>query len=131
MTNERITGQDNVITAITNLSDGNPGGLSVCMNAYKFSPAIDPIGALGGFAPLLALDTLGIYGSRIWMLYKDVCGENLPKFLASLRAWQLGFVSKETLYHAIDNCGKGLDLDADTKQVCKRIPEFNSEWKAA
>ena len=23
------------------------------------------------------LDSLGIYGSDIWMLYKDVCGENL------------------------------------------------------
>ena len=131
MSNERITGQDNVITAITKLSEGNPGGLTVCMNAYKFSPVIDPIGSLGGFAPMLALDTLGIYGSRIWMLYKDVCGERLPYFLAMLRGWQLGYLPTATLLSAIDNYGEGVDVDAVAKQVCERIPEFDLEWKAA
>ncbi|MDD3906426.1 MAG: hypothetical protein PHS46_07910 [Candidatus Omnitrophica bacterium] len=130
MSNERITGSDSIRDMIVKLSEGNPGGLTVCMTAFSNGHAIDPMGALGGLAPLLALDTLGIYGSRIWMLYKDVCGERLPYFLAMLRGWQLGVLEKEKLLFAIDNYGKGVAVDEIAAKVCDRIPEFNLNWKA-
>jgi len=115
---------------IMKLSDGNPGALTVCMNAFQNSSTIDPIGALGGLAPMLAMDTVGIYGPRIWMLYKDVCGERLPYFLAMLRGWQLGLLSEAALNTAIDNYGKGIDVDGIAAKVCERIPEFQIDWKA-
>ncbi|MCK9185071.1 MAG: hypothetical protein M0Q16_06830 [Candidatus Cloacimonetes bacterium] len=128
MRNERITGNDSIMDIMVKLSEGNPGGLTVCMNAFKNCATIDPIGALGGLGPMLALDTLGIYGARIWMLYKDVCHERLPYLLAMLRGWQLGFLSESTLNHAIDNRGEGLDKNAIAAKVCERIPEFNLYW---
>jgi hypothetical protein len=127
---ERIEGSDSIMNMVIKLSEGNPGALTVCMNAFQNDPEIDPIGALGGLAPMLALDTLGIYGSRIWMLYKDVCGERLPYFLAMLRGWQLGYLPEATLDAAIDDYGKGLDVDAIAAKVCERIPEFKLDWKA-
>ncbi len=130
MKHERIEGSDNVMSMIMKLSEGNPGALTVCMSAFQNAYEIDPIGALGGLAPMLALDTLGIYGPRIWMLYKDVCGERLPYFLAMLRGWQLGLLLETTLNTAIDNYGKGIDVDSIAAKVCERIPEFQIDWKA-
>lgn len=130
MRHERIEGSDNVMSMVMKLSEGNPGAMTVCMSAFKNAHAIDPIGALGGLAPMLAMDTLGIYGSRIWMLYKDVCGERLPYFLAMLRGWQLGYLAEAALHHAIDNCGEGIDVDAIAAKVCERISEFKLDWKA-
>jgi len=130
MRQERIEGSDSVMQMIMKLSDGNPGALTVCMNAFQNSSTIDPIGALGGLAPMLAMDTVGIYGPRIWMLYKDVCGERLPYFLAMLRGWQLGLLSEAALNTAIDNYGKGIDVDGIAAKVCERIPEFQIDWKA-
>lgn len=70
------------------------------------------------------MDMLGIYESRIWMLYKDVCGENLEKMLGVLRANQLGFVSSEIVNAAIDNRGAGIDVDDLFRQVKEWLPEF-------
>jgi len=125
----RITGKDNGMDIISKMSEGNPGATRVCIEAITNSPVIDPMALLGGLAPMLSLDTLGIYGSRIWMLYKDVCGERLPYFLAMLRGWQLGLVPKEDLDWAIDNYGRNFPIDIIAAKVCERLPEFNLNWE--
>jgi len=88
---------------------------------------IDPDSALEGFGVLLDLDEHGIYGSRIWMLYKDVCFESVPSMVAVLRAYQLGQLAgctDEAIDDAID--GKGdLDMDAIMGAVQKELPKFN------
>jgi hypothetical protein len=105
------------------MCDGNPGGLTVLINLYKLSPSIDPDDAFGGLGPILSLDTLGIYGSRIWMLYKDVCDQSIPNVLTVLRAHQLGFLTDEDLNAAIDS-GSKLDLQDLLKKVNGVIPDF-------
>lgn len=122
--NERIKLSDTVMDCASKMSEGNPGGLSVCMQMISTGAKIDPDAFGGGVAGLLAMDSLGIYGSRIWMLYKDVCGENLTKTMAMLRAWQLGFLTRSALDHAIDNYGNGVDVDALLSQVKDRLPNF-------
>ena len=120
------TAQDMVIK----LSEGNPGALTVCMEILQRGGSIDPDGFGGGGAGLLLLfDSMSLYGSRIWMLYKDVCGEDLVKTVAMLRAWQLGLVSEDNLKHAIDNYGNGIDKDDLFKQVKDRLPNFDSVTK--
>lgn len=109
------------------LSGGNPGAVTVCMRLLKETPAIDPQDILGGLGNLLALDSYNIWEHRIWMLYKDVCGQDLVKMIAVLRAHQLGQLAGVTecaLNHAIDNRGEGLDLDAVLKAVQDRLPRF-------
>jgi hypothetical protein len=128
MGHERITADDSIMSAIVKMSDGNPCGVVVMREAALHAEEIEPMAIMGGFAPLLSLDTLGVYGSRIWMLYKNVCKEHLPTMLAVLRAWQLGGLSADKLDHAIDHYGEGIDLDVVKAAVKERLPEFNLEW---
>jgi len=121
---ERITLQDNGLTALMKLSEGNPGAMSVLMEMMTQAADIDPDDIMGSFGALLHLDSMGIYGPRIWMLYKDVCKENLNATLGLMRAVQLGFISRSTLDTAIDNYGQGLDVDAALAKVKDRLPRF-------
>ena len=129
MTKERIGLQDTALDVFMKLSEGNPGALTVCMEIFTQNAAIDPDAFLSGLGPLLALDTLGIYGSSIWLLYKDICGEDITKTLAVLRAWQLGFVSDAEIRLAIEAChaggyNTGLNPETLLAQVQERLPMF-------
>jgi len=109
---------------IFKMSEGNPGALSVCVQILREGSRIDPDDALGALGTILSLDTLGLYGSKIWMLYKDVCQCDLPKMLAVLRACQLGFVTDAQVRRAVDAYGEGLDVPAICAQVAERLPRF-------
>lgn len=125
----RLKLEDTLFDAIPKLSKGNPGAMCACMDILGNGAKIDPGSALGGLGALLSLDTYHIYESRIWMLYKDVCGENLIKMIAVLRACQLGLLDISDLNHAIDNYGDGIDVNALEEQVRERLPAFGIEEK--
>jgi len=101
--NPRITLTDSIMSAVIKMSDGNPGAVTVLTQILNQGAAIDPDDAFGALGALLSLDTEDIYGSRIWMLYKDVANHNLVDMLGLLRAVQLGFLGSAQLQHAIDN----------------------------
>ena len=124
MNKERITLQDTALSAIVKLVEGNPGAARVCTELYKTAAGIDPDAFGGGLAPLLMLDTLGIYGSDIWGLYRDVCRDSLVHMVAALRAVQLGILAESKLKHAIQNRGEGVDPVALFDAVCQRLPNF-------
>lgn len=125
MTKTKITLTDSGHDILFKMSEGIPGALTVCLKILKEGEQIDPDNMFGGFGVLLSLDDAGIYGSRIWMLYKDVCGQNLSKMLAVLRGWQLGLVSKERLHAAIENHGVGLNIEEVVAGVAQQLPRFN------
>lgn len=120
----RIDLNDTMQSVVIKMAEGNPGALRVCMDLLAKGEQIDPDDWAGGFGNLLSLDTLAVYGSRIWMLFKDVCDLDLIKTIAMLRAWQLGFTTRESLNYAIDNRGAGLDVDTLLAQVKERLPNF-------
>ena len=124
--NTRIEGQDTMMDVFTKLAEGNPGALTVCMQLYKETAAIDPQSAMPEVINLLALDTLGIYGSRIWQLYKDFCQEDIVNVMAVLRAHQLGLLQKISIDRAIDNWGEGIEIDEIVADVQERLPTFNN-----
>ena len=124
MIKTRIKLKDTVEDILIKMSEGNFGALRVCSDILKNGPVIDPDNCLGGIGVLMALDTHNIYGPSIWMLYKDVCKENLSHMIAVLRAVQLGFISTAVLKHAIENTGDGIDISAVVKQVKERLPRF-------
>ena len=68
--NPRVSLMDTMQEVLYKMSEGNPGGLTVMINLLK-SDAVE------GFMYLLDLDDMGIYGSKIWLAYKDVCREDL------------------------------------------------------
>ena len=106
----RITLRDTPLSAIAKMADGNPGAVNVMFRMIKEGGEIDPDSFMGGIGHILSLDTYKIYGHRIWMLFKDVCGENIEMTVAVLRACHFGFISEFDLNHAIDNCGNGIDI---------------------
>jgi len=123
---ERIMLEDDSMTIMMKMAEGNPGALNVCMQLIKNNAIVDPRSALGPFGTILSLDSCGIYGPRIWMLYKDVCKQDIVKTIAVMRAFGFGFVSKESLSHAIDSYGSGIDVDSLVEQVLNRLEDF---WK--
>ena len=133
--NPRINdGNMTVFDVIKVMCGGNPGAMSVCAQLLENVSKIDPMSAIGGLGAIMMLDTMDIYESRIWMFYKDVCHEDLGVMCAVMRAYQLGQLegcTLETINHAIDNYGKGLDLKKIVDAVQKQLPSFNANgWKA-
>ena len=127
MREARITLSDSIMDVFKRMSEGNPGALTVMAEMLEKGASIDPQGFMGGLGAILSLDTHGIYGSRIWMLYKDVCNQSIISTLAILRACQLGFLRESDMIHAIDNYGAGIDMDALVKQVKQRLEKFAKE----
>lgn len=122
--NPRIQLSDTFLSAVKKMAGGNPGAITVLMAIMAESPKIDPQGAMGGLGTILSLDTEDIYEERIWMLYKDVCGENIVKMLACLRASQLGFITTTQLSQTINSRDK-LDVDDLLTKVKKRLNKFD------
>lgn len=123
----RITLDMNIKDVIIAMCDGNPGALNVMMGLVNEGDKIDPeAGFGGGFHALLNLDSNGIYGSRIWMLYKDVCDQDLATTVGLLRAVQLGLLSSEALDTAIDDYGAGLNIGDLMGAVRAKLKEFQS-----
>lgn len=114
------------IDVITELADGNPGAINVIMALLKDAAKIDPDAAMGSLHALLDLDTMGIYGPSIWMLYKDVCNHDITKLLAMQRCSQLGIHKwKESDLHDRD---KSLALrefaEGAVALVQEQLPNF-------
>jgi hypothetical protein len=108
------------------MSEGNPGAVTVLIELYDKTPEIDPMSALDGLGAIMWLDTFGIYGSRIWMLYKDVCGQDIAKTNWMLRACQLGIISETELNHRIDNYGRD-GIDEIIEKVLKELEDGSKE----
>lgn len=122
---ERIELTDTLIDIFTKLSEGNPGALTILLRMYHEGDKIDPDAAGGGVIHLLSIDSFGIYGPRIWMLYKDVCGSDLVNTLGVLRAVQLGIISRQLLDQAIDGINNSeLDIVDLLRQVREVLPDF-------
>ncbi len=121
---ERVGLTDSVMDMMLKLSDGNPGAVRVLMEMMEQSEAIDPDSIMQGPLSVLSLDTHSIYGERIWMFYKDVCGESILNLLGVMRAVQLGISTDAAMDHAIDNRGAGIDVLGLLGEVQKRLPAF-------
>ncbi len=118
----RLELTDTGMSAAQKLAEGNPGAITAIVDILKNGDWIDPLG-MGSMGTLLWMDSFGIYGSRIWMLYKDVCDRDAIKMIAAVRACQLGIISEGELNSAIDGISK-LDLDNLLSQVKERLGSF-------
>ncbi len=107
------------------MSEGNPGALNVLIMLMN-EPDIDPISGLGPYGPILHMDSFNIYSHRIWMLFKDVCRQDIVAFCAMIRAVQLGILTEERLHHAIDNRGNGVNVAEVYAEVKARLGKFAS-----
>ncbi len=98
------------------------GAVQVCFDVFARGAEIDP-DAFAPVATLVSLDFLGVYEERLWMLYSDVCGQDLSVLFGVVRAWQLGFLSAEALNAAIDQ-DVVLDFEDLLAKVQAELPDF-------
>lgn len=119
---ERIDLTDSAMSAVMKLAEGNPGAITAIMKMMERAQSIDPDSAFGSFGPLFSLDRMGIYGSRIWILWKDVCGHDALRVETLFRAAQLGIIRDE----AISGATKPGDFDFNDllSQVQAELPAF-------
>lgn len=118
---ERIDLNDNMMSLVMKLADGNPGAVTVCVQLIQDQN--DPDCFLGPLGSLMSLDTHGIYGPNIWMLFKDVCNQRILGVVTALRAVQLGILSESDLWNHIDSCTK-IDMDDLLFKVQVELPNF-------
>ena len=108
------------------LSEGNPGAVTVMMDSVRENKEIDPDNWAGPLGMVLNLDMCEVYGSRIWGLYKRVCGERLSRTAAMLRAVQLGIIARTELDAAIDETTK-IDVEEVCRKVAEELPNFKMD----
>lgn len=121
---ERIHLDDTVMDVVRKMSGEIPGAAKVCVELLNKGEVIDPDGALGGLGIILMFDTYRIYEERIWKLYRYVCGQDLTKTVAVMRACQLGLFSIDKVQYAIDHNGDGVNPDELLAKVKERLPNF-------
>lgn len=127
--NERIKLTDSTMDVVVKMSNGNPGAMNVLMQLLKPNN-IDPDNIMGGLGVILSLDTLGIYGTDIYVLNSDICGRELSKMIAVIRATQLGLFSGSILKDACnrqDYSGRELvPVEELYLKVKERLPNFDN-----
>lgn len=123
----RISMEDTALEIAIKMSGGNPGAMTVLMELLLNNAAIDPDSMLGQFGSIFTLDSLGIYESDIWILYKDICKQNITHTIAVLRAVQLGMLLSSELLAQLKANVPALDVDGLYKQVVERLPAFDPE----
>ena len=122
---------DTTFDMFSKMSEGNPGALTVLIELYKKGAVIDPDSAMGGIMNILALDTLEIYGSNIWILFKDTCDQKIENLVLLLRANQLGFISNEevvALSSDVVRRREPHDFAKLLKQVQDQLPDFGKGY---
>lgn len=89
-TNTRITADMSVQDILITMSEGNPGALT-CMMQMMTS---DPMALLD----ILLFDSMGIYGSKIYMVWNDCCGRDMAKFKETIQAFREGKFTEEEIH---------------------------------
>ena len=127
----RIELTDTIQDIMVKMSEGNPGALHALLDMMKQSPIIDPQSAMDGLGPILSLDTIGVYGTDIYILHNDHCNRDTRELLMLLRANQLGFISSGDI-RKVAGCQMREHLlskekmDELDKQVMDRLSSFKA-----
>lgn len=128
----RLTLNDSVKSMLVKMSEGNPGALTAMMEIMEKHDKIDPQAAFGGIGAILMLDTWGIYGTEIYVLFSDKCGKDVRKMLMLMRATQLGLFPQSRLNEMAKDQAFKVNLtddefkDLDDK-VCAQISDFQRQ----
>lgn len=122
--NQRIELTDSPLEILMKLAEGNPGAATAMMKMMEEAPAIDPQAWAGSLQPLLALDSIGIYGPHIWGLWKDVCDRSVLKSETLFRGVQLGLLRSDDVLRAARMGRHSFDFDALLASIQAQVSEF-------
>lgn len=121
---DRITGKMNIVDCACVLSEGNPGAATAIAALIATSPRIDPSSWMGPLQPLLYLDNYRIYGSDIWILFKNICGHNPKKVCLLFRSVQMGLMDERLLKEAVRTGRHNFNFDTLLERLQSELPDF-------
>jgi hypothetical protein len=88
-----------------------------------------PLSYLKVIGPVMLLDSLGIYGPNVWVIFKDVCEQNHARMLAVLRATQLGMLSSEALLEVSNRYrNEGKVKTIDVAELYFKVKDFLEDF---
>jgi len=76
---------------VLKMSEGNPGAMSCVMDILGKEKV----------HLILILDTLGLYGSNLYMLWSDCCSRDLGELERVLGEYRAGKITKEQIFEHI------------------------------
>lgn len=128
----RIQLDDRPLDAMQKMTDGNPGAAVVLGELFQKTKEIDPHAGLGGYHYILFLDDMEIYGSKIWLLYKDICEQKVERIILLLRAWQLGVIKSNAITDAVNaaNTPQRTKTEFKWEEILKKVKETVPEFAA-
>lgn len=115
----RITMIDDAKSALIKICEGNPGAINACCCIIKEGIKVFPY--VDGWTYILALDTLEIYGTDIYVLWSDICQRDTQKMIAALKVANMDASKANVLKdacHRQDYSGRKLLQEDD---IYKRI----------
>jgi hypothetical protein len=118
---------DTMEDVMVKMSEGNPGGLASIMSLVTEAQNINPGCMPNGFDYILYLDSIGVYGTDIYILWSDQCNRDTEKFMMLLDAARTGIISDKKLVSiAKDQLGRELfseeEMNAIIDDVKEKIP---------
>jgi len=121
---------------LVKMADGNPGAISAMMAIMEHHDSIDPQAMMGAMGAIMILDTWGIYGTDIYVLYSDKCDKDVRKFLLLQRACQLGHLPHSKLQQMAKDQAREVNLTEEEwagidEFVCEKLEEFQKPAVAA
>ncbi len=130
--NTRLTIDMTVMDAVLVMGEENPGAITTLVDLIRVSQICDPYYFAGVLGPMLALDSHGIYGSKIWVLRKDVCNGSLLNMLTLMRCCQMGVIGYDTANEEISRVENGQRTVLNFKDLLQRLqthlPNFGKNY---
>lgn len=125
MNKERIKLTDNIMDVVLKMSDSNPGAMNTLMQIIEYGRTESIQG--GGLRYILLFDSLGIYGTDMYVLNSDICQGDISKMLAVLEAVQFGLFSGDVLRdasHRQDYSGRDL---VPVDELYAKVEEYKNK----
>ncbi len=133
----RIELFDDAKSMFIKMSDGNPGAMQAMIVLLSDEIAEIDRDSVMPFFSVLTLDSLGIYGTGIYILWNDKCKKDSRRLIMLLRATQLGFLPGDKVKEMAADQMRQINLSDDEwveldAKVCDRLSRFMSveTWTA-
>lgn len=91
---------DSTMEILDKMSEGNPGALSILTTLLFKETAEELVDSVMHI--ILPLDTLGVYGSKLYMLWTDACDKNTDKVKKVIELWRIGKITKEEIHENLN-----------------------------
>lgn len=99
---------DDTMEILYKMSEGNPGAISILTKLLSKETTQELVDSI--INVILPLDTLGVYGSKLYMLWVDACDNNTDKVKKVIELWRNGKLTKEEIHENLNqNYAKPFD----------------------